>query len=295
MACRRRRAAGPSAVSRRWTRPSSGRLQARAARRATAAGAGQAPAADSLHPSLARAPVHPAARRSISFAQPRRARWRYGCDMYRSDLDGRDKSGAIAAVAAIHAGLLFAFLHLSGRIDLADPQSVLQVFDLAPESRRRRRRRRRRAQRNAEAQGEGRRLVAEEHQERGDSGRRAQAADRDSAGQPIPVDRNAAPGRRADPGRVERRRPGHGRGRDRDRHRQRRSGAAGRAAAASGLAVIRTRLADPAAARPRFPPRAARRLAARRARSSCASGSMPNGCVIQCIVDRGTGNRGDRF
>jgi protein TonB len=53
--------------------------------------------------------------------------------MYRTDLNGRDKSGAIAAVLAIHAGLLFALLHISGRIDLADPQSVLQVIDLAPE------------------------------------------------------------------------------------------------------------------------------------------------------------------
>ena len=50
--------------------------------------------------------------------------------MYRSKLKARDKSGAIAAVAAIHAGLLFVFLHLSGKIDLADPQSVTRVFDV---------------------------------------------------------------------------------------------------------------------------------------------------------------------
>lgn len=53
--------------------------------------------------------------------------------MYRSDLNSRDKSGAIAAVVAIHAGLLFAFLNLSGRMDFADPQSVLQIIDLTPE------------------------------------------------------------------------------------------------------------------------------------------------------------------
>ena len=53
--------------------------------------------------------------------------------MYRTDLDRRDRSTAIAAVVAIHAALLFTFLHLSGRFDLADPQSVLQVIDLAPE------------------------------------------------------------------------------------------------------------------------------------------------------------------
>jgi protein TonB len=50
--------------------------------------------------------------------------------MYRSDLNARDKSGAIAAVVAIHAALLFAFLHLSGKIDLTDTQSALRVFDV---------------------------------------------------------------------------------------------------------------------------------------------------------------------
>jgi len=50
--------------------------------------------------------------------------------MYRANLNRRDKSGAIIAVIAVHAGLLFALLHLSGRIDLTDPQSALQIFDL---------------------------------------------------------------------------------------------------------------------------------------------------------------------
>jgi protein TonB len=50
---------------------------------------------------------------------------------YRTDISTRDRGGAIAAVAAIHAALLFAFLHLSGTIELADPQSALRVFDLA--------------------------------------------------------------------------------------------------------------------------------------------------------------------
>lgn len=51
--------------------------------------------------------------------------------MYRSNLNRRDKSGAIAAVVAVHAGLLFVFMHLSGRIDLTDPQSVMRVFDVS--------------------------------------------------------------------------------------------------------------------------------------------------------------------
>ena len=50
--------------------------------------------------------------------------------MYRTNLNNRDKGGAIAAVIAIHALLLFALLHMSGKIDLTDPQSVLRVIDL---------------------------------------------------------------------------------------------------------------------------------------------------------------------
>ncbi len=50
--------------------------------------------------------------------------------MYRAGLNNRDRGGAIAAVAAIHALLLFALLHMSGKMDLADSQSVLRVFDL---------------------------------------------------------------------------------------------------------------------------------------------------------------------
>jgi protein TonB len=50
--------------------------------------------------------------------------------MYRSDLKPRDKGGAIAAVIAVHALLLFALLHISGKIDLADPESVIRVFDV---------------------------------------------------------------------------------------------------------------------------------------------------------------------
>lgn len=49
---------------------------------------------------------------------------------YRSDLNTRDRSGAIAAVLAIHAALLLAFLNISGRMDVAGPQSVLRVFDI---------------------------------------------------------------------------------------------------------------------------------------------------------------------
>ena len=57
--------------------------------------------------------------------------------MYRANLNNRDKGGAIAAVVAIHAALLFALLHLSGKIDLTDPQSALmRMFDLRDRCRR---------------------------------------------------------------------------------------------------------------------------------------------------------------
>jgi protein TonB len=49
---------------------------------------------------------------------------------YRTDISNRDRSGAIAAVIAIHVALLLAFAHLSGNMDLPSTQSVLRVFDV---------------------------------------------------------------------------------------------------------------------------------------------------------------------
>src|SRR3954447_15698553 len=51
--------------------------------------------------------------------------------MYRSNLDTKHRSGAIAAVVAIHAVLLLALLHISGKLPLDNPQSVLRVFDIS--------------------------------------------------------------------------------------------------------------------------------------------------------------------
>jgi len=50
--------------------------------------------------------------------------------MYRSDLNTRDKSGAVIAVAAVHAVLLVMLLQISGKMDFTEPQSVLRVFDV---------------------------------------------------------------------------------------------------------------------------------------------------------------------
>jgi protein TonB len=50
--------------------------------------------------------------------------------MYRPTLNNRDRTGVIAAVIAIHAGLAFALLNMSGRIDLIPEQADLQIFDV---------------------------------------------------------------------------------------------------------------------------------------------------------------------
>lgn len=45
-------------------------------------------------------------------------------------LNSRDRGGALAAVVAIHALLLFALLNMSGTIDIRDTQRALNVFDV---------------------------------------------------------------------------------------------------------------------------------------------------------------------
>ena len=50
---------------------------------------------------------------------------------YRPQLNARDKSRAIIAVVAIHIGLLFMLLNLSGALGTPEAQSVLRVIDLA--------------------------------------------------------------------------------------------------------------------------------------------------------------------
>ena len=49
---------------------------------------------------------------------------------YRTDVSARDKGGAIIAVLAVHAALLFALLNLSGTIEVSSPQSALEIIDL---------------------------------------------------------------------------------------------------------------------------------------------------------------------
>lgn len=49
---------------------------------------------------------------------------------YRTDINGRDRGGALAAVVAIHALLLFAFLNLSGRMPLPAPENPLNIINI---------------------------------------------------------------------------------------------------------------------------------------------------------------------
>jgi protein TonB len=54
---------------------------------------------------------------------------------YRTDINTRDRSGAIAAVVAIHALLLFVFLNLSGKLPLMapdDPLRIIEISQIAP-------------------------------------------------------------------------------------------------------------------------------------------------------------------
>ena len=80
------------------------------------------------------------------------------------------------AVVAIHAALLFAFLHMAGQDLIGETQRVLRLFDIEalkppppppppPQQKT-----------SAEAQGEGGRIGAQEHQNRSDSRGRAKAA-----------------------------------------------------------------------------------------------------------------------
>lgn len=50
--------------------------------------------------------------------------------MYQGTLPSRARGGAIAAVAAIHAGLALALLHLSGSVDLPQASDAMRVFDI---------------------------------------------------------------------------------------------------------------------------------------------------------------------
>ena len=50
--------------------------------------------------------------------------------MYRTQLNHKDKTGAIIAVVAVHVALLMMLLQISGKMDFTKPDSVLRVISL---------------------------------------------------------------------------------------------------------------------------------------------------------------------
>lgn len=210
--------------------------------------------------------------------------------MYRSDLKTRDKSGAIAAVAAIHAGLLFAFLHLSGRMELADAQSVLRTFDITevpppppstPE---------------APKPAEETQKPKEREGAASEKNLKSQAtpivAPKPPVALPIPLPVNTSPmpneGAAPTQGASNVVGPGTGAGGTGSGTGAGGSGS-GTGGGGTGLAVTRTRLAVPPLRGRDFPPQLLDAWP-RRVTIWMRVRVDPNGSVLQCIVDRGTGN-----
>ena len=50
--------------------------------------------------------------------------------MYRSDINNRDRAGTLVLVAAIHAALGYAFLHLSGAAQVIERQIIPQLINV---------------------------------------------------------------------------------------------------------------------------------------------------------------------
>ena len=161
------------------------------------------------------------------------------------------------------------------------PQSVLRVFDLREPPRPAAAARETAAGEAAAKRG---RIGAEEHQERSDAGRGAEAEDRNAAGA---ADRRSETPRRerADPGRVGRARAGHRRGRrwNRDGQRQRRTGRRRAAASPSRRTWSRRCCAD------RIIPRETLDDWPRGATVFMRLRVDARGNVSECTVDRGTG------
>ena len=216
--------------------------------------------------------------------------------MYRTDLNNRDKGGAIAAVVAIHAGLAFAFLHMSGTIDFADPAAGAPGL------------RRDRDQAAAAAAASGAESRCQKQKPKAKEGAASPKNIKSEATPvvaPKPQDRAARPRPRS--------RSPKRRARARLRPRARRT-CAGREPGAGGIGtgtgsggagsgpggggrwrhVEPPRLLTPVL-RGRDFPRGLLDSWPRGAQSSCGSGSTPGGRIIQCVVDRGTGNPHDRF
>lgn len=208
--------------------------------------------------------------------------------MYRSDLKTRDRSGAIAAVVAIHGVLLFMLLHLSGRIDVADPQAVLRTFDITevpPESI---------AEPPVPAQQDER--PEEEEGAASPENLRSQATPvvapepRIELPVPLPVTPTQTPNEGAAPTQGAAETPGPGTGAGGSGTGTGSGGAGtGTGGGGDGIAAVRTRLATRPLRGRDFPPQLLDEWP-RGAWIRMRFRVDPNGNILQCIVDQGTGN-----
>lgn len=201
--------------------------------------------------------------------------------MYRSDLNTRDKGGAIAAVVAIHVALLFALLNASGHIDLADPQSPIRVFDVTepppPEPPEPVQQQERQQERPKQEEG-----AASPENIRSQATPIVDPKPRISLPLPVPVATTPTPNDGVQPTQGASDRPGPGTGAG--------SGGAGRGpgGGGEGLAAVRTRLATRPLGGRDFP-RELLRAWPRGAWAFMRFRIDANGNIAQCIIDRGTG------
>ena len=241
--------------------------------------------------------------------------------MYRPAPTLRDRAGPLAAVVLLHIGIGYALLHLSGAEAELVRRADLAIFDVArpaaasapaPATAARAA-----GDRGPAPQGGRGRRRATQHQERGDTRRRARTGNRHSGTVADRHDRDALDRRRADPGRGAGAGPGDGRGRrghgnrqrrlgDRPRRRWQRPGRSARAARHAGPDAARLSGLDPsplAAARRgvHHPARRARRAApvvprdalVRRRRDRCRD--LPPGAGAAAVRARDATNAGARW
>ena len=207
--------------------------------------------------------------------------------MYRSDLNTRDRGGAIAAVAAIHAALLFALLNASGHIDLTDPQNPIRVFDVIdppPPPPEPIQQQERQQERPREEEG-----AASPENIRSQATPIVDPQPRIALPLPVPIATTETPNEGVQPTQGASDRPGPGTGAGGTGTGTGSGGAgSGTGGGAEGLAAVRTRLATRPLSGRDFP----RELLNAWPRGAWAFMRFrvdANGNIAQCIIDRGTG------
>ena len=206
--------------------------------------------------------------------------------MYRSDLNTKDKGGAIFAAAAINAALLFALLQASGRIDVTQPESVIRLFEVTepPAPSEPLQRPEQQTERPKEAEG-----AASPENIRSRATPIVAPTPRIALPLPVPMATTQTPNQGAQPtqGAAEVRGPGTGAGGTGTGTGSGRAGS-GTGGGGSGLAAVRTRLATPPLRGRDFP----RELLDAWPRGAWARMRFrvdPNGYIIECVLDQRTG------